>query len=170
MAGLASSLGDGTHEPHTATLAAELVVEDQLEPRIRIPSDLLRCVTTGIEIALLTVLGLLAKQTASGVDVDVIGASKHLAKGLIGPLHSLAFIALLVLPVALAVRLIMIGQLRRLAEATVIGLVAGGSHRRRQRATSGSHRWPTCITPWPGPPARSGLPCSIRIWPAWPRT
>ena len=126
MAGLASSLGDGPHDPHTATLAAELVVEDQLEPRIRIPSDLLRCVTNGIEIALLTVLGLLAKQTASGVDVDVIGASKHLAKGLIGPLHSVAFIALLVLPVALAVRLIMIGQLRRLAEATVIGLVAGG--------------------------------------------
>jgi uncharacterized membrane protein YbhN (UPF0104 family)/tRNA A-37 threonylcarbamoyl transferase component Bud32 len=111
---------------HPAMLAAELVVEDELEPRIRIPSDLLRCVTAWIEIALLVGLGLLAKQTASGVDVDVIGASRHLAKGLVNPMHKLAFIALLVLPVALAVRLVMIGQLRRLAEASAIGLVAAG--------------------------------------------
>ena len=126
MVRLASSLSDGVPEPHPAGLTAELEVEDELEPRIRIPSDLLRCITGGIEIALLIGLGLLAKQTTSGVDVDVIGASKHLAKGLVGPLHSLAFVALLALPVLLAVRLVMIGQLRRLIEAAVIGLVAGG--------------------------------------------
>src|SRR5580698_1237313 len=126
MARLASSLADGVAEPHSAGLTAELEVEDELEPRIRIPSDLLRCITAGIEIALLIGLGLLAKQTTSGVDVDVIGASRHLAKGLVNPMHKLAFIALLVLPVALAVRLVMIGQLRRLAEASAIGLVAAG--------------------------------------------
>ena len=51
---------------------------------------------------------------------------QHLARGLVAPLHSLAFIALLVLPVALAIRLGWIGQLRRLVEATAIGVIAGG--------------------------------------------
>jgi hypothetical protein len=115
-----------TRAGKTANLTAGLVVEDQLEPRIRIPTDLLRCLTALIEMALLFGLGLLARATTTGVEVDVVGASQHLARGLVAPLHSLAFIALLVLPVALAVRLVLIGQLRRLAEATAIGLIAGG--------------------------------------------
>ncbi len=89
------------------------------------PTDLLRCLTALIEMALLLGLGLLAKATATGVELDVVGASRHLAKGFT-PLYSLALIALIVLPVALAIRLVMIGQLRRLAEATTIGLIAGG--------------------------------------------
>ena len=110
----------------TANQTAALVVEDQLEPRIRIPTDLLRCLTALIEIALLLGLGLAARATTTGVEVDVVGASQHLARGLVAPLHSLAFIALLVLPVALAIRLGWIGQLRRLVEATAIGVIAGG--------------------------------------------
>jgi glycosyltransferase 2 family protein len=102
------------------------VVEDHLEPRIRMPADLLRCMTALIEIALLFGLGLLAKATATGVELDVVGASKYLATGLVSPLHWLALIALIVLPVALAIRLVMIGQLRRFAEATVIGVLAAG--------------------------------------------
>jgi glycosyltransferase 2 family protein len=113
--------GDGS-----ASLAAALVVSDELEPRIRLPSDLLRCVTFCIEIALLVGIGLLGKAAASGVETDVVKASERVASHLISPLHSIAFIALLVLPVALAVRLVIIGQLRRLAEAVVIGLVAAG--------------------------------------------
>jgi glycosyltransferase 2 family protein len=109
-----------------ATQTAALVVDDQLQPRIRIPTDLLRCLTALIEIAVLLGLGLVAKATTSGVQVDVIGVSEHLARGLIAPLHSLAFIAVIGLPVALAVRLIAIGQLRRLAEAVGIGVIAGG--------------------------------------------
>jgi uncharacterized membrane protein YbhN (UPF0104 family)/tRNA A-37 threonylcarbamoyl transferase component Bud32 len=109
-----------------ASQTAALVVDDQLEPRIRIPSDLLRCLTALIEIALLFAIGLLAKATTSGVESDVRNASRSLARGLVAPLHSLAFIALLVLPVALAIRLVVIGQLRRLVEATAIGLLAGG--------------------------------------------
>jgi uncharacterized membrane protein YbhN (UPF0104 family)/tRNA A-37 threonylcarbamoyl transferase component Bud32 len=101
-------------------------VEDEVETRIRLPTDLLRSLTAWIEIALLLGLGLLAKATTTGVDLDVIGASQHLARGLVTPLHSLAFVALLVLPVALAIRLVIIGQLRRLAEAVTIGLLAGG--------------------------------------------
>src|SRR5271165_2993992 len=109
-----------------ANLTAALVVEDQLEPRIRMPTDLLRCLTALIEIALLFGLGLLAKATTSGVEFDVQDASRSLARGLLGPLHSLAFLAVLALPVALAIRLVIIGQLRRLAEATAIGLIAVG--------------------------------------------
>jgi uncharacterized membrane protein YbhN (UPF0104 family)/tRNA A-37 threonylcarbamoyl transferase component Bud32 len=80
--------------------------------------------TAVIEIGLLFGLGLLAKATATGVEVDVVGVSQHLPTRLIGPLHYLAFIALLALPVALAVRLVVIGQLRRLTEAATIGLIA----------------------------------------------
>jgi glycosyltransferase 2 family protein len=90
------------------------------------PTDLLRFLTALLEIALLLGLGLLASHTTTGVDVDIVGASRHLARGFVSPLHTLAFIAMVVLPVALAVRLVMIGQLRKLTEATAIGLVAGG--------------------------------------------
>ena len=109
-----------------ANRTAALVVKDELDARIRLPADLLRCVTAGIEIGLLLGLGLLARATTTGVDLDVIGASKHLASGLLSPLHSLAFVALLVLPVALAIRLAVIGQFRRLGEAIVIGLLGAG--------------------------------------------
>jgi glycosyltransferase 2 family protein len=111
----------------SANVTAALVVEDQLEPRIRMPADLLRCLTAVIEIALLFGLGLVAKATTSGVEFDVVKASRGLAGGLIRPLHEVAFIALIVLPVALAIRLVVIGQLRRLVEATAIGLLAGGA-------------------------------------------
>ncbi len=110
-----------------ASLTAALVVEDELETRIRLPTDLLRSLAAWVEIALLLGLGLLAKATTSGVDLDVIGASKQLARGLVTPLYALAFIALLVLPVALAIRLVVIGQFRRLAEAVAVGLLAAGA-------------------------------------------
>ncbi len=109
-----------------AVLAAELVVDDELEPRIRMPTDLLRCVTAGIEIALLIGIGFLGNATAKAFERDVVSASKHIARGLASPLHSLAFIALLALPVALGVLLIRMSQFRRLAEALVIGLIAAG--------------------------------------------
>ena len=67
--------------PTPADLAAALVVEDQLEPRIRMPTDLLRCLTAWLEIGILIGLGLLAKATASGVQVDVVGATQHPGQG-----------------------------------------------------------------------------------------
>ena len=102
------------------------MVEDEPESRIRLPTDLLRCVTAGIEIALLVGIALLGKATAIAVEGDIVAASNHLGHALIGTLHSLAFAALLVLPVVLAVRLVFIRELRRLAEAVVIGLMAAG--------------------------------------------
>jgi glycosyltransferase 2 family protein len=99
------------------------VVEDQLEPRIRIPSDLLRCMTNILEVALLVGLALLVPNAASGLEVDV---NKHVPRDLVAPLHTVAFIALLVLPVALAIRQVLIGQIRQFTEAVVIGLIAAG--------------------------------------------
>ncbi len=121
-----ASDGSAPAGPGSAELAASLVVEDEPESRIRLPTDLLRCVTAGVEIAVLVGIALLGKDTAIAVENDIVAASNHLGRALITSLHSLAFAALLVLPVALAVRLVINRQLRRLAEAVVIGLVAAG--------------------------------------------
>jgi hypothetical protein len=99
-----------------AGLAAAVQVEDHLEPRVRLPADILRCVTACVEIALLVGLALLATATASGVEKDLGEVSKKLATGLTTPLISLYFLAsviLLVLPIMLAGRLIYRGQLPR---------------------------------------------------------
>ncbi len=109
-----------------ATLAAAVRVEDRLEPRVRLPSDILRCVTACVEIALLVGLALLAKATASGVEFDLVYASRKLATGVLTPLYTLASLALFVLPILTAILLIYRGQLRRLVEAASIGLAAAG--------------------------------------------
>ena len=90
------------------------------------PTDLLRCVTGCLEIALLVGIGLVASATASGFEFDVVHVSEKLASGLLNPLYSLALIALTVLPAVLAIRLVVINQLRTLIEAVVIGLAAVG--------------------------------------------
>jgi glycosyltransferase 2 family protein len=107
-------------------LAAAVRVEDRLEPRVRLPADILRCVTACIEIGLLAGLALIAKATATGVEVDLVYASRKLATGLTAPLLFLTSLALLVLPLVLGILLIFRGQLRRLIEAALIGLLAAG--------------------------------------------
>jgi glycosyltransferase 2 family protein len=109
-----------------AELSAAVRVEDRLEPRVRLPSDILRCVTACIEIGLLIGLALIARATATGVEVDLVYASRKLATGLTSPLLFLASVALLALPLALGIILIFRSQLRRLTEAAVIGLIAAG--------------------------------------------
>ena len=107
--------------------AAVIRIEDHLEPRVRLPADVLRCVIACVEIALLVGLGLLARATASGVEKDVVGAagaSQRLAPAQLGLLGDLAGAALLVLPLALAVRLVIRRQSRRLAEAVGTGCIA----------------------------------------------
>jgi glycosyltransferase 2 family protein len=118
-------VGSGPDGARPATMAASLVIEDEVESRIRLPTDLLRCVTAGIEIALLVAIAFLGKQTAMSVETDIVGVSNHL-HDLIGTLHSLAIAALFVLPVMLAIRLAISREFRRLAEAIVVGLIAAG--------------------------------------------
>src|SRR5260221_14410228 len=55
-----------------------LLVEDHLEPRGRIPADLVRSVIAVIEIGMLAGPALLATPTATGVAVDLAGAGRRL--------------------------------------------------------------------------------------------
>ncbi len=88
---------------------------------------MLRCVIECIEIVLLAGLGLLARATATGVDYDVGHASRHVPSLLLGAMRFVASVALLALPVALAVRLIIRRQPRRLAEAVLTGVIAAAA-------------------------------------------
>src|ERR1700722_6825637 len=105
-----------------------LSVEDHLESRVRLPADALRCFIACAEIALLAVIGIFARATVIGIETNVVGASqlagKKLLTGVLGLLGVLAHVALLTLPLALAVLLIVRRQPRRLAEAVGAGVAA----------------------------------------------
>ncbi len=103
-----------------------VLVEDHLEPRLRIPADLLRCVIATVEIALLAGLAMLASATATGVEVDFVGASHRLPYAVLHLIGIAGNLALPVLPLALALRLGLLRQFRRLAEAVATGAIAVG--------------------------------------------
>jgi hypothetical protein len=92
---------------------------------VRLPPDGLHCVVACVEIALLTGIGLLAHATVRGIETNVVGASqlagRKLLTGVLGLLGVLAHLALLALPLALAVLLVIRSQPRRLAEAAGAG-------------------------------------------------
>src|SRR5258708_12130918 len=73
--------GSGARAP--GDQASQIVVDDHLEPRVRIPADLLRCAIAGLEIAALVGLALLANATATGVEVDVLGVCNPLPHSLL---------------------------------------------------------------------------------------
>ncbi len=100
-------------------------VTDQLERRIRKPVDLLRCIIACIEIVALAIAGVAASATTTGVETDIVGASRRLPHPLLEAATPLAVFALLILPVALAVQQLLRRQPRRLAEAILTGVLAG---------------------------------------------
>ena len=108
----------------TAPQPGEIEVDDQLERRIRKPVDLLRCVLSCIGIVALAVAGIAASATTSGVETDIVGASRRLPHALLVVIAPLALFALLILPVAMAVQLLVRRQFRRLAEAAATGVLA----------------------------------------------
>ena len=108
----------------TAPQPGEIEVEDQLERRIRKPVDLLRCILSCIGIVALAVAGIAASATTSGVETDIVGASRRLPHALLVVVAPLALFALLILPVAMAVQLLVRRQFRRLAEAAATGVLA----------------------------------------------
>ena len=120
--------GQAAPGPASAEGQSPVVIEDNLEPRVRLPADALRCVVQCAEIALLVGLGLLARATVKGIETNVVGASqlaeRKLLSGLLGLLGDVAHITLLLLPLALAVLLLVHRQARRLAEAVGTGVVA----------------------------------------------
>jgi uncharacterized membrane protein YbhN (UPF0104 family) len=109
-----------------------ITIDDQLERRVRKPADLLRLVIDGAWLALFTGVGLVATATASGAETDLATAGKQLPGVLLALLRIASGLALLILPVALAVRQFVHRQPRRLAEAVgtsavMVGLVVAGN-------------------------------------------
>jgi len=100
-------------------------VTDRRERRIRKPIDLLRCITSGLEIIVLAVAGVAASATTTGVESDITGARAHLPQALRVVAPTVALFAILIIPVALAVRQIVRRQVQSLAEAVATGLLAG---------------------------------------------
>src|ERR1700722_14239903 len=98
-------------------------VTDRLERRIRKPIDLLRCITSGLEIIVLAVAGGAASATTTGVETHSVGASARLPP-LLAVARPLVLFGILIIPVALAVRQIVRRQLQRLAEAVATGVLA----------------------------------------------
>ncbi|HVB45848.1 MAG TPA: lysylphosphatidylglycerol synthase domain-containing protein [Streptosporangiaceae bacterium] len=115
--------GSGTAGPGRQP---ELLVDDHLEPRVRIPADLLRSIIAAVEIAILVGVAVLASATTTGVEFDLVGASRRLPMSLLHLVGFAGYIALLILPLALAVRLALLRQFRRLAEAIATGGIAVG--------------------------------------------
>jgi uncharacterized membrane protein YbhN (UPF0104 family) len=99
-------------------------VDDQLSRRVRRPIDLLRFIADGIQLVLVAGIGLAARAATTGVEQDIVGASRRLPGPLLAIAHPAAPIALLVLPAALALRQIVRRQPRQLAEAVATGLLA----------------------------------------------
>lgn len=114
---------EGERVTGAALPGPELLVEDHRARRIRRPVDLLRCASAGVGIALLTGVGLLARATATGVETDVVGASRRLPGAALSTLGVAATLALVLLPIALAVRQLLRRQPRRLGEALLTGLL-----------------------------------------------
>ena len=108
----------------TSLQPGELRVEDRLERRIRKPVDLLRCTMSCIGIVLLAGAGLAASATSAGVETDIKAGANRLPHVLVAVAPPLALFALLILPVALAVQLLVRRQAQRLGEAVATGVLA----------------------------------------------
>ena len=108
----------------TPSQPGAIQVTDRLERRIRKPIDLLRCITSSIEIIVLAVAGIAASATTTGVETDITGASAHLPHALRVVAPTVALFAILIIPVALAVRQVVRGQVQSLAEAVATGVLA----------------------------------------------
>jgi glycosyltransferase 2 family protein len=100
-------------------------VTDRLERRIRKPIDLLRCITSGLEIIVLAVVGVAASATTTGLETDITGARTHLPEALRVVAPTVALFGIIIIPVALAIRQIVRRQVQSLAEAVATGLLAG---------------------------------------------
>jgi glycosyltransferase 2 family protein len=103
----------------------EIKVSDQFERRIRKPVDGLRCIVACAEIFVLAVAAVAASATTTGVETDIVGASRRLPRALLDLAPPIALFALLILPVALAVFQLVRHQARHLIEAVATGVLAG---------------------------------------------
>jgi glycosyltransferase 2 family protein len=109
------------------TQPSAIQVTDQLERRIRKPVDALRCIMSCIWIVVLAVAAVAASATTTGVETDIVGASRRLPHSMLVIAPPIALFALLILPVALAVSELFRRQVRHLIEAVATGLLAGAA-------------------------------------------
>ena len=100
-------------------------VTDHLERRIRKPVDALRCVITCFWIVVLAVAAVAASATTTGVEIDIVGASKRLPSALLDIAPPVALFALFILPAVLGISLLFRRQVRRVSEAVATGVAAG---------------------------------------------
>jgi len=108
----------------TPSQPGEIEVTDQLERRIRKPVDLLRCTLSCIEIVALALAAIAANATTTGVETDIVGASRRLPHALLDVAPKVALIGLFLVPVALGLQLLLRRQLRRVGEAVATGVLA----------------------------------------------
>jgi glycosyltransferase 2 family protein len=111
----------------TPSQPGTIEVTDQLERRIRRPVDLLRCALSCIEIVALVLAGIAASATTTGVETDIVGASRRLPHALLDVAPKVALIGLFIVPVALGLQLLLRRQLRRVAEALATGVLAAAA-------------------------------------------
>jgi glycosyltransferase 2 family protein len=111
----------------TSTQPGQIQVEDQLERRIRKPVDLVRCTLSCIYIVALAGAGIAASKTTAAVQADIVSATRQIPGSLLTAARPLAFVALFILPAALAVQLLARRQFRRLAESVATGILAAAA-------------------------------------------
>src|ERR1700691_2308295 len=80
-----------------------------------------------IEIAALAAAGVAASATTTGVETDIVAVSKSVPHALLDTVPTLALFAILIIPVALAVRQLVRRQGQRLAEAVATGIAAAAA-------------------------------------------
>src|SRR5262249_12153412 len=107
----------GTADQFDIAPAPRLIVEDHRARRLRRPTDLLRCLLAVLGIFVVAGIGLLARNTASGIEIDAVDASLRLPHPVLALLGIAADFALLLWPAALAIRQVSRRQPRRLVEA-----------------------------------------------------
>jgi uncharacterized protein (TIRG00374 family) len=117
----------GPAAPAVTPQAPPVLVTDRLEQRIRKPADLLRCIAGTIVIVVLAALGIVASATTRGVEINIVQVSRSVPHVLLATARPLALFALLILPVALAIRQFVRHQPRGLAEAAVTGILTGAA-------------------------------------------
>ena len=111
----------------TSPQPGRIQVEDQLERRIRKPVDLMRCVLSCVYIVTLAGAGIAASKTTAAVQADIVSATRRIPDSLLTAARPLAFVALFILPAALAVQLLARRQFRRLAESVATGILAAAA-------------------------------------------
>jgi uncharacterized membrane protein YbhN (UPF0104 family) len=108
---------DPPSPPVGTSTGPAVIIDDHLQRRIRKPVDLLRLLGACAGLAILLGAGVVARGTELGAESDIATAGQNLPGVLLSLLWIASRLALLILPVALAVRQFVRRQPRRLAEA-----------------------------------------------------